>query len=640
MDTDSNPEAGVNNGAANGAANAASLTNDTATPPTTTTTTTATTNNDYEANDEDVIPNAIVIKNIPFAIKKEQLLDIIQEMGLPLPYAFNYHFDNGIFRGLAFANFSTPEDTSRVISDLNGKEINGRKLKVEYKKMLPQAERERIEREKREKRGQLEEQHRSMSNLSLSSMNRNSNNTNNSNVTPAANTTNLLSQQLFSPNLGSLSTMQNSNIVQPMANQSTSGSMYSARNSAYQNDPNTSANMVQQQSAVTERYYAPLPAAYSLPLPPQQLDLNDPDTLEIYSQLLLFKDREKTYYELAYPVGVSANHKRIINVLCSYLNLVEVYDPRFIIIRRKVLNQNDLQSHILQNQQSPQVGTTENNAMMHPLQASSTGGSMNRSHSYTNLLQTHAAAAAAGTTTASYGLGVTAASSTGTPKITQLAQQMVANQQSQQQNASAQGHVASTSSPVISVQSNPLFSGEQQQSLLRQTSGLTASSRIPSGYSSNQMYNNVNPLLRNNGISPPAGQTALNMTSIHNNQRIPQGFPASASQLQQQQQQQQQTYGQNSNPLIPQHTNESAHSNYSLQSLHDDLMNQQSNTSVLGNSISATNTANASDMIYRTLSQSRYEDGLEQGLNRSLSALDLTGKDQENSSNDKNAGWP
>lgn len=174
MDTDSNPEAGVNNGAANGAANAASLTNDTATPPTTTTTTTATTNNDYEANDEDVIPNAIVIKDIPFAIKKEQLLDIIQEMGLPLPYAFNYHFDNGIFRGLAFANFSTPEDTSRVISDLNGKEINGRKLKVEYKKMLPQAERERIEREKREKRGQLEEQHRSMSNLSLSSIDRKS----------------------------------------------------------------------------------------------------------------------------------------------------------------------------------------------------------------------------------------------------------------------------------------------------------------------------------------------------------------------------------------------------------------------------------------------------------------------------------
>ena len=109
---------------------------------------------------DDIIPNAIVIKNIPFAIKKEQLLDIIDEMNLPLPYAFNYHFDNGIFRGLAFANFTTAEETTDVINHLNGKEINGRKLKVEYKKMLPQAERERIEREKREKRGQLEEQHR------------------------------------------------------------------------------------------------------------------------------------------------------------------------------------------------------------------------------------------------------------------------------------------------------------------------------------------------------------------------------------------------------------------------------------------------------------------------------------------------
>lgn len=65
------------------------------------------------------------------------MLDIIEEMDLPLPYAFNYHFDNGIFRGLAFANFTTPEETTQVITSLNGKEISGRKLKVEYKKMLP-----------------------------------------------------------------------------------------------------------------------------------------------------------------------------------------------------------------------------------------------------------------------------------------------------------------------------------------------------------------------------------------------------------------------------------------------------------------------------------------------------------------------
>ena len=109
--------------------------------------------------DDELILTAIVVKNIPFAIKKEQLLDAMTQMGLPLPYAFNYHFDNGVFRGLAFANFTTPEETASVITNLNGREIGGRKLRVEYKKMLPAQERERIEREKRERRGQLEEQH-------------------------------------------------------------------------------------------------------------------------------------------------------------------------------------------------------------------------------------------------------------------------------------------------------------------------------------------------------------------------------------------------------------------------------------------------------------------------------------------------
>lgn len=110
--------------------------------------------------DDELIPTAIVIKNIPFAVKKEQLVQLMTDMHLPLPYAFNYHFDNGVFRGLAFANFTSAEETAAVIEMLNHFELQGRKLRVEYKKMLPLQERERIEREKRERRGQLEEQHR------------------------------------------------------------------------------------------------------------------------------------------------------------------------------------------------------------------------------------------------------------------------------------------------------------------------------------------------------------------------------------------------------------------------------------------------------------------------------------------------
>ncbi|KAK3387903.1 hypothetical protein B0H63DRAFT_166514 [Podospora didyma] len=114
---------------------------------------------DSKSLGSDLIPTAIVIKNIPFNVRKEMLTGIMSELGLPQPYAFNYHFDNGIFRGLAFANFQSPLDTQTVIEQLNGYEVQGRKLRVEYKKMLPEHERERIEREKREKRGQLEEQH-------------------------------------------------------------------------------------------------------------------------------------------------------------------------------------------------------------------------------------------------------------------------------------------------------------------------------------------------------------------------------------------------------------------------------------------------------------------------------------------------
>lgn len=112
------------------------------------------------AEAEQLIPTAIVIKNIQFQCRKEILQGLMVSMNLPQPYAFNYHFDKGVFRGLAFANFSTADDTAIVIQKMNGLEVMGRKLRVEYKKMLPQDERDRIDREKREKRGQLEEQHR------------------------------------------------------------------------------------------------------------------------------------------------------------------------------------------------------------------------------------------------------------------------------------------------------------------------------------------------------------------------------------------------------------------------------------------------------------------------------------------------
>ncbi|RVD88411.1 uncharacterized protein DFL_002597 [Arthrobotrys flagrans] len=201
------------------------------------------------SDDDELIPTAIVIKNIPFAVKKEQLVQLMTDLDLPLPYAFNYHFDNGVFRGLAFANFTTAEETAAVINTLNHFELQGRKLRVEYKKMLPLAERERIEREKRERRGQLEEQHRA----------------------PVA------QQQLQHQ-----SSMQN---LMPSL--------------------------------------SPRPSSSSAQTSKQEIDLNNPQTLQFYSQLLLFRD-DHTREALIFPPTLSPSQRRIVHTLAHHMSLAHI----------------------------------------------------------------------------------------------------------------------------------------------------------------------------------------------------------------------------------------------------------------------------------------------------------------------------
>ena len=89
-----------------------------------------------------------MIKNIPFSVKRETLLAILDNLDIPKPYAFNYHFDAGIFRGLAFANYRTAEEADQVYHAVNGFDVQGRKLRVEYKKVMPPAEQEKREQEK------------------------------------------------------------------------------------------------------------------------------------------------------------------------------------------------------------------------------------------------------------------------------------------------------------------------------------------------------------------------------------------------------------------------------------------------------------------------------------------------------------
>lgn len=205
-----------------------------------------------EMDDDELIPTAIVIKNIPFAVKKEQLVELMVNMNLPLPYAFNYHFDNGVFRGLAFANFTSPNETEQVIQALNHMELSGRKLRVEYKKMLPLAERERIEREKRERRGQLEEQHRPVQ-----------------------------SQLHTQVSMSALSQARNT------------PSPLSHRQQSHSRPPN----------------------------PNPDIDMNDPVTLEHYTQLMLFKSSTEPE-TLIFSQDLSPEHRRLVHTLAHHMGLL------------------------------------------------------------------------------------------------------------------------------------------------------------------------------------------------------------------------------------------------------------------------------------------------------------------------------
>ncbi|KAK5651969.1 hypothetical protein OQA88_11512 [Cercophora sp. LCS_1] len=212
---------------------------------------------DPKAPNSDLIPTAIVIKNIPFNVRREMLTALLAELGLPQPYAFNYHFDNGIFRGLAFANFQSPMDTQTVIEQLNGYEVQGRKLRVEYKKMLPEHERERIEREKREKRGQLEEQHQPI----------------------------------------------------PLHTQSSMHSLNAAHTARSRNSPLRKSSAAQL-----------APSARSNPQIIGDVDLNNPDTLSFYTELTLFRN-DPNREIIVFPSTITPQQRRTVHILAHNMGL-------------------------------------------------------------------------------------------------------------------------------------------------------------------------------------------------------------------------------------------------------------------------------------------------------------------------------
>ena len=223
-------------------------------------------------------------------------------MSIPTPYAFNYHLDQqGSFRGLAFANFRQAADADAVVAALNGFDVQGRKLRVEYKKVLQAGEKERIEREKairRMRSMQLEKEQQQAVQQAYDDFGP---------VTAPPFTpqrsfsSGTYQQQQYSPPLPPLPLSQPFNPV------------------------------------------ASPPMAPATPNPSEkcsssnELDLNDPSTLEIYSRILLFKD-DRMRDELAFSRTLTPKQRRVVHLIAQKLGVyhysVGEGDERYAVVTR------------------------------------------------------------------------------------------------------------------------------------------------------------------------------------------------------------------------------------------------------------------------------------------------------------------
>ncbi|KAF9111742.1 hypothetical protein BGX27_004467 [Mortierella sp. AM989] len=222
----------------------------------------------------DTIPTAIVIKNIPFSVKRDALLAILDNLDIPKPYAFNYHFDNGVFRGLAFANYRTAEETEIVVNAVNGLDVSGRKLRVEFKKVMPAAEQEKREQEKAAAMA-AETQHRRELELMEAQ---------------------ILEQERREQERRELE-IQNREFERDRRNRS---SVLLERNSSIRSierDDNHSSSASS-----------------------NQLDLNDGETLAFYDRLLMFRG-DSTKDDMIFPENLNARQRRILHLIADKLSL-------------------------------------------------------------------------------------------------------------------------------------------------------------------------------------------------------------------------------------------------------------------------------------------------------------------------------
>ena len=72
----------------------------------------------------------LYVGNLPFSVNDQELKEIFSTVGTVVSAKVIVDFESQRSKGFSFVEMSTDEETQRAISEIDGKLVNGRSLKV------------------------------------------------------------------------------------------------------------------------------------------------------------------------------------------------------------------------------------------------------------------------------------------------------------------------------------------------------------------------------------------------------------------------------------------------------------------------------------------------------------------------------
>jgi RNA recognition motif-containing protein len=86
----------------------------------------------YDARRKEAIPTKVSVGNLSFDTEVEQLRELFEPIGEVVDVSIPTDRESGRPRGFAFVELATPELAVTAIEQLNGRELGGRVLRVNW----------------------------------------------------------------------------------------------------------------------------------------------------------------------------------------------------------------------------------------------------------------------------------------------------------------------------------------------------------------------------------------------------------------------------------------------------------------------------------------------------------------------------